>query len=338
MITDLTAKLKRKNYLSKKEANQCMSEMFGEETQDGDIYDFLNAMNERMAERRIASEELAGFVQGIMSRAIRISPDVKTLIDTCGTGGDGKKTINASTTAAIAAASAGISVAKHGNAAMSSKSGSADVIAALGYKIPISADEVERRIEQNNFAFILAPYFHPALKRVSHIRKSIGRTVFNLLGPLSNPANLTAQVVGVYDSSLCEPFCYALKERGLQRALVVHSCGLDELSTIGPITVYELRDGKITHRIVRPEEFGYRKSNIEDLKGGDSYVNATFIRDIFNNKERGPKRDLVTFNIAAAIYAGKGLSSLQEGVCEAEELIYSGAAARKLEEITGNYQ
>lgn len=257
------------------------------------------------------------------------------LIDTCGTGGDGGKTFNISTAVAIVAASGGAKVAKHGNRAVSSKSGSADVLAELNIKTDYSKEESAQIIEKKGMAFLFAPQYNGAMKNVAKERKELGtRTIFNMIGPLSNPAPLTGQLMGIYDGNLLESAGMVLKSLGLRRALIVHGDdGLDEITTTTTTSVCELRDGNIKTYKLNPEEYGIKLADSEDIKGGSPKENAEIIKDILKGK-RGPQRDIVILNSAAALYAAEIVNSLDEGIKKAQELIDSGRAYKKYEELT----
>ncbi len=327
-MKEFIGKVKSKQDLSRDEAYTAMLNLL-EDATNNEIYDFLTAMNEKEP----TTEELVGFVNGMREKAIFIKPNVDILVDTCGTGGDCKGTINVSTGAAIITASAGIPVAKHGNYSVSSKSGSANVLEALGYNINMKPGDCEKMIEQTNFGFLFAPKFHPAMKRVAPIRKRIGKkTIFNLLGPLCNPANAQAQLIGVYEEQLCEKFCYVLKETGVKHALVVYGSGLDEISNIDKTTVYELNDDMIKHYQIEPEEFGFRRYKLKDISGSSPEENAEYLKDILDG-QKGAKRDIVVLNAGAGIYLGNGANSLEGGIEKAKEVLDSGAASEKLSEI-----
>ncbi len=276
-------------------------------------------------------DEIAGFARGMRAAARTITPDVAgTLVDTCGTGGDIHNTINVSTAAAIVTAAAGIPVAKHGNYAITSKSGSADVLKALGITIDLPPETVTRCIEKVGIGFLLAPVFHPAMKRVAMPRKELGvRTVFNILGPLTNPAGASAQVIGVFDPTLCETIARVLALLGSKRAMVVHGDGMDEISNISETTIASLENGEISTYTVEPEDFGFERAAIVDIAGGTPEENAQDIVSIFKGEE-GPKRDIVVLNSGAAIYVSGKTADLESGVRRAEEVIDSGEALGKL--------
>jgi len=278
-------------------------------------------------------DEIAGLAKGMKKVAHTISPNASQLIDTCGTGGDKYDTINVSTAAAIVAASTGISVAKHGNFSITSKCGSADVLRELGVKIDLSPPEVERLIESIGIGFMLAPVFHPAMKRVVQPRREIGvRTVFNILGPLTNPANAEAQLIGVYDRALCEKLANVLQVLGSKRALVVNGGGLDEISNMGETAVAELNNGRIETYSITPDELGFEIATPEEIAGGTPEENAAALVKVLSS-EKGAKRDIIVMNSAAAIFVGGGAQNLKEGVQKAEKAIDSGAALCKLKEL-----
>lgn len=261
--------------------------------------------------------------------------DTENLIDTCGTGGDGGKTFNISTTVAIVAAAGGAKVAKHGNRAVSSKSGSADVLSELGIKIDFDKETSKKRIEDMGMSFLFAQQYHKAMKNVGPARKELGtRTIFNLLGPLANPAPITGQLLGIYDEKLVRTAGEVLKGLGLDRAMVVHGDdGLDEITTTTTTTVCEVNNGEIKEYKLDPEDYGFSKIDIKEIEGGTPKENAEIIRNILKG-EKGPKRDIVVLNSAAALYVSKKVDSLKEGIALAEELIDSGKAYKKLQEIS----
>ncbi|HLB71616.1 MAG TPA: anthranilate phosphoribosyltransferase, partial [Candidatus Methanoperedens sp.] len=249
------------------------------------------------------------------------------------TGGDATGTINVSTGAAIVAAGAGVPVAKHGNYSITSKSGSADVLRELGIKIDLAPKDVEKTIERAGIGFMLAPVFHPSMKRVAQIRRDLGfRTVFNILGPLTNPAGAEAQVIGVFDSSLCEPMANVLNILGTKRALVVHGSGMDEISNIGETQVAELNGGRITKYSLTPEKLGVNRATIGDVAGGTPEENAKHLVDVLKGK-KGAKRDIIAINAGAALLVGGKAESLSSGITMANQCIDSGLAINKLKEF-----
>ena len=280
-------------------------------------------------------EELLGAAKALRGHTLKINIINKEhLIDCCGTGGDGANTFNISTAVAIIIASGGVKVAKHGNRAVSSKSGSLDVLQALGIKTNYSKEESEKIIDEKGMAFLLAPSYNGGMKNVGKERGELGtRTIFNMLGPLLNPAPLTGQLMGVYDESLIDAVGNVLLELGLERALVVHgNDGLDELTTTTTSIVCEIKDGTIKKYTLDPTEYGIPKSKSEDILGGEAQENAKIIIDILNGK-KGPKRDIVILNAAAGLFAGKIVDSIEDGIKLANELIDSGKALAKYNEL-----
>jgi len=256
------------------------------------------------------------------------------LVDTAGTGGDGKSTLNISTAAALVAASAGAGVAKHGNRAASSQTGSADVLEALGFNLDLPPERIARSIDELGFGFMFAQAHHPAMKHAAPVRRELGtRTVFNVLGPLTNPARARAQVVGVYSPALVRPIAEALAQLGARRAFVVHGAGgIDELSPIGPSFVCEVVDGDVRERTIDPGELGVERCSLEALAGGAPAENAAAIVRVFGGEQGGP-RDAVLLNAAGAIAAGGHAEDLREGMAVARRALDSGAASARLEEL-----
>ncbi|PSQ58055.1 MAG: anthranilate phosphoribosyltransferase [Halobacteriales archaeon SW_9_67_25] len=280
--------------------------------------------------------EIAGFAEGMREAARTITPDRETLVDTCGTGGDDYDTINVSTTSAIVVAGADIPVAKHGNYSVSSSSGSADVLEEAGVTVDAEPPAVESHIESEGIGFMLAPVFHPAMKAVIGPRKELGmRTIFNVLGPLTNPAGADAQVVGVYDPDLVPVLARALAQMDVERAMVVHGSGLDEIAVHAETTVAEVEGEEITEYTLTPADLGLERADIEAVAGGDPAENAADMRAIVEGEADGPKRDIVLANAGAAIYVASGAESLEAGVAAAREAIDSGAAAEKLADLRG---
>lgn len=279
--------------------------------------------------------QILGAVKALRDNLIPVEiEDTANLIDTCGTGGDGSKTFNISTAVAIIAASGGAKVAKHGNRAVSSKSGSADVLTELGIKIDFDENQSKRIIEENGMAFLFAPKYNGAMKNVASERKELGtRTIFNLIGPLSNPAPLTGQLMGVYDGSLIKTAGEVLLNLGLERAMVVHGDdGLDEITTTTTTNVCEVKDGKLITYKLDPEKLGFKKASLEDIKGGEAKENSEIILRVLKG-EKGAPRDIVVLNSGAALYVAKITDSLEEGIKKAAELIDSGVAYKKYEEL-----
>jgi anthranilate phosphoribosyltransferase len=256
-------------------------------------------------------------------------------VDTCGTGGDGRGTFNISTAAALVAAAAGVPVAKHGNRSVSSKSGSADVLAALGVRIEIDPATAGQALDTVGITFLFAPLLHPAMREVMPVRRELGmRTIFNVLGPLTNPAGARRQVMGVYSQTLVEPIGQVLRDLGAEHALVVHGDGLDEITTTGPTTVSEVRDGEVRTYTLEPERFGLRRVRVEDLAGGKPEDIAALMQRVFGG-ETGPLADVTALNAGAAVYVAGLAPSLEEGVEVARGVLASGAAAGKLDQLKG---
>jgi anthranilate phosphoribosyltransferase len=315
--------------LSQAEARETARAVFEEatEAQIGALLAALRAKGETEA-------EIAGFAEGMRDAARTIDPGLSPLVDTCGTGGDDHDTINVSTTSAMVAAGAGVPVAKHGNYSVSSSSGSADVLEVAGVTIDAEPAAVEAAIREHGVGFMLAPVFHPAMKAVIGPRKELGmRTVFNVLGPLTNPAGADAQVVGVYDPELVPVLARALARMDVERALVVHGAGMDEIALHAPTTVAEVDGETITEYTLTPDDLGLESAPVEAIAGGSPEENAADMRAILTGEETGPKRDVILANAGAAVYVAGEADSIRDGVELAREAISSGAAARKLEEL-----
>jgi anthranilate phosphoribosyltransferase len=280
-----------------------------------------------------AVAEISGAAAAMRQRAIPIPHVRQGLVDTCGTGGDGRGTFNISTAAALVAAAAGVAVAKHGNRSVSSKSGSADVLAALGVKIEVDPATAGRTLDSVGIAFLFAPLLHPAMREVMPVRRELGmRTIFNVLGPLTNPAGARRQVMGVYTESLVEPIGHVLRDLGAEHALVVHGDGMDEITTTGRTRVAEVRDGEVRLYDVEPERFGLRRVAQEELAGGTPDENAAAVRRVFGGEE-GALAEVTALNAGAALYVGGLAATLEQGVETARATLTSGAAERKLEEL-----
>ena len=315
--------------LSQAEARDAASLVFEEatEAQIGALLAALRAKGETEA-------EIAGFAEGMREAARTIDPGRSPLVDTCGTGGDGHDTINVSTTSSFVVAGAGVPVAKHGNYSVSSSSGSADVLEELGVTIDAEPPAVEDCIEDIGMGFMLAPVFHPAMKAVIGPRKELGmRTVFNVLGPLTNPAGADAQVVGVYDEALVPVLADALSKMAVDRALVVHGAGLDEIGVHGESTVAEVDGEDVSEYAVTPADLGVGTHDLADVAGGSPAENARDMRGILEGEVRGAKRDIILANAGAAIYVAGEAESLAAGVDAAREAIDSGAAAAQLDAL-----
>jgi anthranilate phosphoribosyltransferase len=315
--------------LTQAEAREAATAVFEDatEAQIGALLAALRAKGE-------TETEIAGFAEGMRAAARTIDPDGETLVDTCGTGGDDYDTINVSTTSAVVVAGAGVPVAKHGNYSVSSSSGSADVLEEVGVTVDAEPPAVESHIESDGIGFMLAPVFHPAMKAVIGPRKELGmRTIFNVLGPLTNPAGADAQVVGVYDPDLVPVLARALARMDVERALVVHGSGLDEVAVHDETTVAEVDGSDISEYTLAPADLGLERADIEAVAGGQPAENAADMRAIVEGETEGPKRDIILANAGAAIYVAGAADSLQEGVERAARAIDSGAAAAKLSDL-----
>ncbi len=315
------------NDLTMDEAQAALNMILKDAT-DAQIGAFMMAMKVKGE----TSDELAGFAKGMTQAANLIEPDVDAkLVDTCGTGGDHHNTINVSTAAALVASAAGVNIAKHGNHSITSLSGSADVMKELGVDIKLGPTAVKRSIENVGIGFMLAPVFHPAMKRVAAPRKELGvRTMFNILGPLTNPTGASCQVIGVFDKDLCVLMANVLKKLGKEHSLVVYGDGMDEISNISETYVAELKNGYVTTYTLSPEELGIKRAHANDIVGGTPEENARDILFILDG-EKGPKRDIVVINAAAAIYVAGLADSIKEAIPLAEAAIDSGAAMEKLD-------
>lgn len=330
MLKYIIQKLIDMNNLEENEIMEAMDHIMEGRATQAQIGSFLTAL--RLKGETV--EEITGCAKVMKDKAYRINPKVPFSIDTCGTGGDGSNTFNISTASAFVASAARIPVAKHGNRSVSSKSGSADVLEALGIDITISAGEVEEAIEKVGIGFMFAPMFHKSMKHAAGPRKELGiRTIFNILGPLTNPANVKGQVVGVFSKGLAEPIANVLLKLGVERAMVIHGLdGLDEISLSHETLVSEVKDGSIKNYILTPEMFSIKRSCRDDIRGGDAAENAKIILSLLTG-EKGPKRDVVLINSAAALYVGGAVCSIAEGIELASYIIDSGKAMRKLEEL-----
>jgi len=324
------------NDLTFAEAEALMGEIFTSAT-DAQIGALLIAL--RMKGESVS--EIAGFARKMRDSAVRISPRVKgVLVDIVGTGGDAANTINVSTAAAIVSAACGVPVAKHGNYAVSSKCGSANVLSELGVNISPAPEAVTAMIERLGIGFMLAPIFHPAMKRVAPVRRELGlRTVFNILGPLTNPAGAQAQVIGVYDPLLSLKLASVFQMLGTERAMVVHGSGLDEITNTGETAIAELKDGEIKSYSIMPQDLGYPLAGPGDIAGGTPEDNARKLVAVLKG-ERSPARDIVAMNAGAAVYVSGQAASLKEGAMVAEEAISSGRSLdllHKMVEMNGDY-
>ena len=330
MIKESLAKIVSGGDLTMTEARDVMKEIMQGQATQAQIGSFLTAL--RM--KGETADEIAGCAQAMRENAIEVKPRQRVLVDTCGTGGDGSGTFNISTTVAFVAAGAGLAVAKHGNRSVSSRCGSADLLQALGVNLETNAEQDALCIDEVGIGFLFAPLLHPAMKHALGPRREIGlRTIFNILGPLCNPAKAKRQLLGVYDSALTELMAEVLLTLGSEHAFVVHGhSGLDELSTTGPNRISRLYDGHIETYSIDPRDFGLPRAKISDLAGGTAEENAAITKDLLQGK-RGPKRDAVLINAAAVLVAGDKTSNLEEGLSMAAEAIDSGDAMRKLDQL-----
>ncbi|MBT3366426.1 MAG: anthranilate phosphoribosyltransferase [Nitrospina sp.] len=318
------------NDLSEDEMLSAMTQIMEGEVADSQLAAFLTALH-------IKGEtvpEIVGAAKVMRAKAEKLDIKSTHLVDTCGTGGDGADTFNISTASALVSAGAGVIVAKHGNRAVSSRSGSADVLKCLGVNLDANLIVVKRCVDEAGIGFLFAPLMHKAMKHAAGVRKELGfRTVFNLLGPLTNPANAQAQVLGVFDVKWVQPLAEVLRDLGCLHALVVHgSDGLDEITLTGESQVAELKNGEVTSYSLDPKKFGFNYCDSDDLKGGTPEENATTIQKILDG-EKGPRRDIVLINSAAAIYVAGKADSLERGIQLATNSIESGKAREKLEDL-----
>ncbi len=319
--------------LTEAQAEQSLELILSEDTPDDDIASLLTAL----AVKGESPAEIVGFARVMRRQAIPVRSHHSRLIDTAGTGG-GADTFNISTAAVFVISGAGLPVAKHGNRALTSRCGSADVLEALGVQIERSLEVAEASLNEMGLAFMFAPHFHPAMKRVAPIRRELDRrTIFNLLGPLTNPASAPYQIVGVYSPDLTEKLGRALLGLGCQKAWVIHSHdGLDELSTGAPARVCEARDGSVKNFDLDPKEFGFEVSSLEHFSGGSAQENADIIRGILEGRIRGPARDVVVLNAAAALHVADG-GEMDEAITTATQSLDSGAALEKLSQLVEVY-
>lgn len=327
MLTQHLSRVLTGHTLGRHEMFDAMSSILSGEATPAQLGAFLAALRVRGE----TVDELAGAVDAVRAVATKVDPGSGPVVDTCGTGGDNQGTFNISTAAAILASACGVKVAKHGNRSVSSKAGSADVLEALGVRLDLSPEAIERVIGLTRLGFLFAPAHHPTFKHVGPVRRELGvRTLFNLIGPLANPAGATRQVLGVFDAKLVPVMADVLDRLGAEHALVVHGEGLDEVSVSGPTVVEELRGGNRRGFVVTPEDLGLARHPLEALKGGDATMNAAIIRGVLEGRPGAP-RDAVLANAAAALYVGGEVSTLREGVARAAQVLDSGAAEAHFE-------
>jgi anthranilate phosphoribosyltransferase len=330
MIQNALARLLDGKDLSREEARGVMDTIMSGEATPGQIGGFLVALRLKGE----TAEEIAGSAEAMRAHAVPVRPKRDDLVDTAGTGGDGGRTFNISTAAALLAAAAGAGVAKHGNRSVSSASGSADVLEQLGFRLDLDPERIADSIDELGFGFMFAPTHHPAMKHAGAVRRELAtRTVFNVLGPLTNPAGARAQVVGVYSPELVPIIADVLAQLGARRAFVVHGAGgIDELSPAGSNLVCEVVDGDVRRREIDPLELGIERCRPEELRGGSPAENAQRIRDVFDGGNGG-RRSAILLNAAGAIAAGGHAKDLKEGVGLAREAIDNGAAAERLDAL-----
>ena len=330
MIKEATAALIDHNNLTYEQANAVVNEIMNGETSQVQTAAFLAALSAKGE----TIEEISACAAAMRDHALPVEYD-GDLLEIVGTGGDGAGSFNISTTSSLVIAAGGVPVAKHGNRAASSKSGAADVLETLGVKITLTPERSAEILKKINICFLFAQNYHIAMKYVAPIRKELGiRTVFNILGPLSNPAGANMELMGVYDQSLVEPLAQVMANLGVNRGMVVYGQdSLDEISMCAPTSVCEIRDGKFTSYEITPEQFGYERCEKGALTGGTPAENAEITKAILKGEEKGPKRQAVCLNAGAALYVAGKAGTLEEGVRLAEQLIDSGAALKKLEEF-----
>lgn len=330
MIREAIIKLSNKQNLTYEEAEAVMNEIMEGQATHVQMASYLTALSAKGE----TIDEITASAAGMRAHCIKLLHDMDVL-EIVGTGGDGANSFNISTTSSLVIAAGGVPVAKHGNRAASSKSGAADVLEALGVKIDLSSEQSAELLKKIGICFLFAQNYHIAMKYVAPIRKELGiRTVFNILGPLSNPAGANMELMGVYEQTLVEPLAQVMAKLGVTRGMVVYGQDkLDEISMSAPTSVCEIKDGWFQSYEITPEQFGYTRCAKEDLAGGTPQENAVITRDILEGKERGPKRGAVCLNAGAALYVTGKAETIELGVRMAEQLIDSGAALLKLEEF-----
>ena len=330
MIKEAIIKLSKKQDLAYAEAEAVMDEIMSGQATSVQMSAYLTAL----ALKGETIDEITASAAGMRAHCIKLLHNLDVL-EIVGTGGDGSNSFNISTTSSLVIAAGGVPVAKHGNRAASSKSGAADVLEALGVKITLTPERSAEILKKINICFLFAQNYHIAMKYVAPIRKELGiRTVFNILGPLSNPAGANMELMGVYDQSLVEPLAQVMANLGVNRGMVVYGQdSLDEISMCAPTSVCEIRDGKFTSYEITPEQFGYERCEKGALTGGTPAENAEITKAILKGEEKGPKRQAVCLNAGAALYIAGKAASIEEGVKLAESLIDSGAALKKLGEF-----
>lgn len=331
MITEAIKKLVENQDLTYDEALACMDEIFNGEVPEIQTAGYLTAL--RMKGETV--DEISASARGMRDHATKLEHEGIEVLEIVGTGGDCSDSFNISTTSGLVAAAAGIPIAKHGNRSVSSKCGAADVLENLGVNITIEPEKMGQVLKETNFSFMFAQVYHKAMKYVAPVRGGLGiRTIFNILGPLTNPANADMQLMGVYEEALVEPMAKVLSKLGVKNGMVVYGqdC-LDEISLSAPTTVCEIRDGEFKSYVIEPEQFGLKKCDKTELVGGNPEENAAITKAILSGEERGPKRDAVVLNAAACIYIAKKADSIEAAVKVAEEMIDSGKAMEVLDKF-----
>lgn len=331
MITEAIKKLVENQDLTYDEALACMDEIFSGKATEIQTAGYLTAL--RMKGETV--EEITASARGMRDHAVPFDHEGMEVLEIVGTGGDCANSFNISTTSGFVAAAAGIPIAKHGNRSVSSKCGAADVLEALGANIAIEPEKMAGVLKNSNMSFMFAQVYHKAMKFVAPVRKGLGiRTIFNILGPLTNPANASMQLMGVYEEALVEPMAKVLNKLGVENGMVVYGqdC-LDEISMSAPTTVCEIRGGEFKTYIIEPEQFGFGKCDKQDLVGGDPQENAAITKAILSGEEKGAKRNAVVLNAAACIYIAKKADSMETAVKMAEDMIDSGKAMEVLNQF-----
>ncbi len=329
-MKDVIAKLNKGVSLNHEEMRNVMAAIMSGKTSPEKIGAFLLALRQKGP----TVEEITAGAEIMREFVIRVPTHQKAIMDTCGTGGDKLGTFNISSVVSLIIAAAGVAVAKHGNRSVSSRCGSADIFEALGVNLSLSPEELGQCLDKVGLAFLFAQKLHPAMKHVAPVRRQLGvETIFNILGPLTNPAFATRQMMGVYEESLVEPLAYVLKNLGLQRAIVFHGeDGLDEITTTAATVVAEYKDDEVKVYKVHPSDFGLKEAKKKDLLGGDLQTNKEIILNILKG-EKSPKRDIVLFNAAFGLYVGGVVTNVEDGLAMAAKILDEGKANQKLVEL-----
>lgn len=332
MIREAIARLVERKDLKEEEMREVVAEIMDGQATQAQIASFLTALRVKGE----TPQEVRAAAEAMRDRAIKVEvPQGEPLVDVVGTGGDGMGTFNISTAAAFVVSGAGLRVAKHGNRSASSQCGSADVLEALGAKVELSKNDAERLISKGCFCFLFAPLFHPSLRHAAPVRKEIGiRTIFNILGPILNPASASHMLIGVPMADLCHLYGEALRMLGVKRAMIVFGLdGMDEASITGGTFVKELKDGVLKEYMLYPEALGLRRFPVGELKGGSAMENALILRSVLSGEERGAKREIVLLNAGCALYVAGAAKDIRQGIEVAREVLDSGSALKRLEEF-----